>query len=274
MYPELFRIGDFVVTSFGAMMVLAFLAGYLQIAWGLTRNGAGDADDASAVVFAAGIGGIVGGKAYYAILYQDWHLLFDRAGLVWYGGLAGGALAVLLVIRRRRLPFPRVTDATLAAMALGYAVGRIGCFLVGDDYGRPTDSPLGVVFPEALPPATAGTFRHEYGLDIPAGVPDDAILPVHPTQLYETAMGLAVWGVGLVMLRRGARPGATALVVAALLAVERFVVEFFRAKDDRFLGSFTLAQAISLGLLVLVAGLAVAWYRGPGGRPAVPPEAP
>jgi phosphatidylglycerol---prolipoprotein diacylglyceryl transferase len=264
-YPELVRIGDFAITSFGAMMVVAFLAAYFQAAWGLRRLGVGDADDASAMVFAAGIGGIVGGKVYYAFLYGDWRLLFDRAGLVWYGGAIGGALLVMWVIRRRRLPFLGVADAVLPGVALGYAFGRIGCFLVGDDYGLPTDSAVGVVFPQGLPPATAGTFRHEYGMELPASLADDALVPVHPTQLYETAMALVIWAVGLAMLRGeaagGRRRGGVALALGALLAVERFVVEFFRAKDDRFFGDLTLAQLISLALLGLVAALWLAWRR-------------
>ncbi|HEX6202640.1 MAG TPA: prolipoprotein diacylglyceryl transferase family protein [Thermoanaerobaculia bacterium] len=268
MYPELVRIGDFVITSFGAMMVAAFLAGYFQTSWGLRRLGVGDADDASAMVFAAGVGGIVGGKVYYALLYGDWRLLFDRAGLVWYGGAIGGGLLVLWVIRRRRLPFAGVADAVMPGVALGYAIGRIGCFLVGDDYGRPTDSAVGVVFPQGLPPATAGTFRHEYGMEMPGVLADDALVPVHPTQLYETAMALVIWGVAVLMLRRGARRGATALVAGALLAVERFVVEFFRAKDDRFFGDLTLAQLISLALLALVAALWWLWRRRAEAAPA------
>jgi phosphatidylglycerol:prolipoprotein diacylglycerol transferase len=271
-YPEIVRIGDFAVTSFGVMMVAAFLAAYFQAAWGMRRIGVGDADDASAMVFAAGVGGIVGGKIYYAILYGDWRLIFDRAGLVWYGGMIGATLVVLWVIHRRRLPYLGVADAVLPGVALGYAVGRIGCFLVGDDYGRPTDSAVGVVFPQGLPPATAGTFRHEYGMELPASIPDDALVPVHPTQLYETAMALAIWGVGLLMLRRGARRGATGLALAALLAVERFVVEFFRAKDDRFFGDLTLAQLISLALLAVVAALWWAWRRRAGSTAAAVPS--
>lgn len=96
-------------------------------------------------------------------------------------------------------------------------------------------------------------------MDIPANVPDDQLMRVHPTQLYETGMSLIIWAVGLWMLKRGARPGATALTVLALLAVERLLVEFLRAKDDRFFGVFTLAQMISIGLLLLFAG--IAWYR-------------
>jgi len=271
-YPEIVRIGDFAITSFGVMMVAAFLAAYFQLAWGLRRLGAGDADDASAMVFAAGVGGIVGGKVYYAVLYGDWRLIFDRAGLVWYGGVLGATLLVLWVVHRRRLPVLGVGDAVGPGVAIGYAVGRIGCFLVGDDYGRPTDSALGVVFPQGLPPATAGTFRHEYGMELPASLADDALVPVHPTQLYETAMALAIWGLGLLMLRRGARRGATGLAMAVLLAVERFVVEFFRAKDDRFFGDLTLAQLISLAILALIAALWWAWRRRGASQAAAEPS--
>ena len=272
MYPEIVRIGDFAITSFGVMMVAAFLAAYFQLAWGLRRLGAGDADDASAMVFAAGVGGIVGGKVYYAVLYGDWRLIFDRAGLVWYGGVLGATLLVLWVVHRRRLPVLGVGDAVGPGVAIGYAVGRIGCFLVGDDYGRPTDSAIGVVFPQGLPPATAGTFRHEYGMELPASLADDALVPVHPTQLYETAMALAIWGLGLLMLRRGARRGATGLAMAVLLAVERFVVEFFRAKDDRFFGDLTLAQLISLAILALIAALWWAWRRRGASQAAAEPS--
>ena len=80
-------------------------------------------------------------------------------------------------------------------------------------------------------------------------------------------MALAIWGLGLLMLRRGARRGATGLAMAALLAVERFVVEFFRAKDDRFFGDLTLAQLISLAILALIAALWWAWRRR-GASPA------
>ncbi|HEX2253813.1 MAG TPA: prolipoprotein diacylglyceryl transferase [Thermoanaerobaculia bacterium] len=261
MYPELFRIGPVVITSFGAMMVLAFLAGYFQTVWGFKRLGIGDEDDAGAVLFAAGVGGILGSKIYYAALYGDWRLLLDRAGLVWYGGAILGSAAVLWTIRRRRLPLLAVADVILVGTAIGYAIGRIGCFLVGDDYGKPTDVPWGVRFPEAVPPATAGALRQDFPSLVPPDLPPDAIVPVHPTQLYETAMALAIWALGLWLFRRGVRPGGIALALAALLSVERFVVEIFRAKDDRFFGPFTLAQVISVAILGIVALLWARWRR-------------
>jgi prolipoprotein diacylglyceryltransferase len=91
-------------------------------------------------------------------------------------------------------------------------------------------------------------------------VASDTLLEVHPTQLYETSTALLIWGVGLVLLRRGWRPGMAGLVVLALLAVERFAVEILRAKDDRFLGVFTIAQIISVLTFVLVLTL-ILWRR-------------
>lgn len=259
MIQELFRIGSFSISPFGVMLVFAFLGSYLQLRWGLRKHGIGDEEDASAMVFAAGVGGIVGAKIYFAILNADWRLLFDRSGLVWYGGFILGTLGVLYTVRRRQLPGWETMDAAFPALALGYAIGRIGCFLVGDDYGRPTDLPWGVAFKNGLPSTTAGELRRTFGLDLPASIPDSELLRVHPTQLYETFAGLLIWGIGLWLFRRGVRPGGVALPVLALLAVERFLVEFVRAKDDRFFGPFTLAQVISVTVLLIA--LVLAWLR-------------
>lgn len=271
MYPEIFRIGEFSVSSFGLMLVCAFVAAYLQLAWGLKRLRVGNEEDASALLFAACLAGIVGSKVYYAALYGDWRLLFDRSGLVWYGGFLLGTLAVAFVLHRRRLPPWRTFDAATPGLALGYGIGRIGCFLVGDDYGVPTDLPWGVEFPRGLPPTYAGSLR-DFGVELPADVPNSELLAVHPTQLYETALALLIWWIGIRTLKRHAGrrgvPGATALLVIGLLAVERFLIEFLRAKDDRFLGMFTVAQAISVAVLAAVTVLWIRRRRSTGGRVA------
>jgi phosphatidylglycerol:prolipoprotein diacylglycerol transferase len=261
MIQELFHIGSFSISPFGVMLVFAFVAGYLQLRWGMRFQGIGDEEDASALIFAAGVGGIVGAKVYYAILYHSWRLLFDRSGLVWYGGFVLGAAAVLWTMRHRRLPAWPVADALAPALALGYAIGRIGCFLVGDDYGRPTSLPWGVAFPVGLPPTTAGSLRENFHVNLPASLGDSTLVRVHPTQLYETLTCLVIWWIGVKLLKRNAGPGSTALPILGLLAVERFLVEILRAKDDRFLGPFTLAQAISVLVVLVVVGLWLARRR-------------
>ncbi len=255
MIPELFRIGPLTISPFGLAMMAAFVAAYFQLRAAFRVNGAGDGEDASALVFWGGLAGIGGAKLYYALLYGDLSLLFERYGLVWYGGFIAATATLLWLIRHRRLPFAGAADALAASLALGYGIGRIGCFLVGDDYGVPTDRPWGVAFPRGLPPTTAGSLRAQFDVDIPAGIPDDALLRVHPTQLYETAAAVAIWLLALVLLRRRAPAGAAALAVLALLAAERFAVEMLRAKDDRFFGGLTLAQLISLAVLAAVTAL-------------------
>jgi phosphatidylglycerol:prolipoprotein diacylglycerol transferase len=258
MYPELITldlplIGRLTITSFGVMMALAFLTAYQVGRLEFGRMGK-DPELAGDVLLGALIGGIVGAKLYYVFLNWDLTvqnplgMLFSRAGLVWYGGFLGGAAGVILMIRRRGEAIPPLADAIAPALALGYAVGRIGCFLVGDDYGRPTDSWVGIAFPQGSPPSTAGNLREGFGVSVPASIPDSTVLQVHPTQLYEVGMSLLIF---LVLWRlRGDRPtGWLFSLWLALAGAERFIVEFFRAKDDRFFGALTLAQVISLCLI-------------------------
>ncbi len=259
MIQELFHIGSFSISPFGVMLVAALLTAYWQLLREMRRLGIGNDDDASSVVVACGLGGIVGGKIYYAILYRDWHLIYDRAGIVWYGCFVAGLAMLLWTMHRRRLPMAKTFDATAPALALGYGVGRIGCFLVGDDYGRPTDLPWGTVFKVGLPPTQAFELQDKFGLAIPPGVAPTDWVAVHPTQVYETLLAILIWGL-LLRFRKGERqPGSVFLLAVSLLALERFGIEFLRAKDDRFFGDFTLAQVISAVILVAVAF--VAWRR-------------
>lgn len=262
MIPELFRIGSFSISPFGLTMVLAFVASYFQLRRGMGQLGIGDEEDASAIVVAAGIGGILGAKIYYAALYADWRLIFSRSGLVWYGGFLLATAAVIWTVRRRRLPVLKTVDAGAVALPLGYAIGRVGCFLVGDDYGIPSSVPWAMEFRRGLPPTTAENMQRSFGVEIPAGVSGGDFVAVHPTQLYETLIALGIWLVARRLIGKVAA-GTTALGVFALMALERFGVEFFRAKDDRYLGHFTLAQLISLCVLALVVILWLRSSRGP-----------
>src|SRR5690349_900335 len=191
MWPTLVKVGNFEITTFGLMMFLAFIVSGWVLARQFRRYGL-EEELASSMVVAAAIGGIVGAKIYYAILFRDWHLLFDRAGLVWYGGLIGGFLACSWLIWRKRVDYLVAADATAPALAIGYAIGRIGCFLVGDDYGRPTNSWIGIAFPKGSPPTTAESLR-EFGVNVDPNIPPWQVLKVHPTQIYESLTAFVVF---------------------------------------------------------------------------------
>ncbi|HKO00280.1 MAG TPA: prolipoprotein diacylglyceryl transferase [Thermoanaerobaculia bacterium] len=250
MFPTLIKIGSFEITTFGLMMFLAFIAAGWVLSRQFRQYGLDDETASSMVMFAA-LGGILGAKIYYAILTRDWHNLLSRAGLVWYGGLIGGWAACSLLMRRRHVDYLVGCDAASPALAIGYSLGRIGCFLVGDDYGRPTDAWFGVAFPKGSPPTTAYSLR-EFGVKVADSIPDDAILRVHPTQLYESAAALVMFFILLALARRPHLKGRVFGAFLILLGIERFLVEIVRAKDDRFLGPFTIAQLISV--IIIIAG--------------------
>ena len=247
-YPFVFHIGPLEITGYGLMMMVAFLMGGWLIALELKRRGLSD-DYAADMIAAAVIGGIIGAKLWYVAVAQDLGALFSRGGLVWYGGFLGGTAAVIL--NGWRLKVPIRWTAQLAALALpaAYALGRIGCFLVNDDYGRPTDLPWAVKFPMGLPPSTAASMEQLFGIPVPTGIDPATVLAVHPTQIYEAILMLSafmlIWS-----LRKGGRPiGWVFGLYLAIAGVERFLIEILRAKDDRFLGPFTLAQLTSVVLI-------------------------
>jgi phosphatidylglycerol:prolipoprotein diacylglycerol transferase len=276
MYPVLFEIGGFEVTSFGVMIFLSFLTGAWILSLQLARRGM-DPEIAWEVLAVTAIAGVLGAKLYYMGLHwRDFAAdpvgeITSRAGLVWYGGLIGGALAFYWQAQRRRLPVATMFDSVAPGMGLAYAVGRVGCFLVGDDYGLPTDASVGIAFPQGSPPSTAGYFR-SLGVDIDPALPDGAVLAVHPTQLYEVAGGVIMFAILWQLSKRALRAGQLFGAFLVLYGIERFAVEFVRAKGDRFVFGLTTSQIASM--VAFGVGLWL-WTRRPG-RPttaAVAPEA-
>ncbi|HEX7051041.1 MAG TPA: prolipoprotein diacylglyceryl transferase [Longimicrobiales bacterium] len=267
MFPTLIDIGGFRITTFGLMLVLSILTGAWVLSKQLERR---EIDGAVAwdVATWVAIAGVLGAKLYFlalhwrAVVADPLGELLSRGGLVWYGGLLGGVLTFYWQVRRRNLPLGKMFDATAPALMLAYAVGRIGCFLVGDDYGLPTNGWMGIAFPEGAPPSTAGYLR-SVGADIPLSVPDATVLAVHPTQLYEVAAALVLFAILWKVSSRAWRPGRLFGLYLALYGVERFLIEFVRAKGDRFVFGLSTSQVASLILFVIAAYL---WR--PAGAPA------
>lgn len=245
MYPELFHVGGFTMNSFGVMMALAFIIGGVVARWQFKKRGVSP-DFIYGVVIAGVIGGLLGAKIHFLIIHPDlWpRNLLSGSGLVWFGGLFGALLAVVIVTLLSSQRLGAVMDATAVAVAMGYAIGRIGCLLRGDDYGTPTDLPWGMSFPQGIPATPPGVH-------------------VHPTQLYETAASLVIFALLVWVLGpRFRREGPLIFVYAMLAGVERFLVEFIRTNDPVALG-LTQQQWISIALLP-VGAVGIWWFATHG----------
>jgi phosphatidylglycerol---prolipoprotein diacylglyceryl transferase len=265
-YPFIIHLGPLEVTGYGLMLMVAFLMGGWLITRQLRENQLRE-DYAADIVAASVIGGIVGAKLWYVALTGDPGALLSRGGLVWYGGFIGGALAVILNGWRLKVPLRWTMQITAPALAAAYALGRVGCFLVNDDYGRPTELPWGLKFPEGLPPSTAGNLHQLFSVPMPQGIDPSTVLAVHPTQLYEVAAMLIVFAILWSLRKRGHPVGWLFGLYLVFAGLERFLVEFVRAKDDRLLGPFTLAQLTSVLILVLGFFLMAKWRKATNPAP-------
>ncbi|HEY0997293.1 MAG TPA: prolipoprotein diacylglyceryl transferase [Gemmatimonadaceae bacterium] len=270
-HPFAFGLGPLQFTGFGIAMLLAFVIAQVIVERELGRRGHyQEAYGTSDVVFAAVVGTLIGAKLYYVlVITQDVRDLFSRGGFVFWGGFMGSVLACFLVIRWRKLSFIRYADVAGVAIAAGYSVGRTGCWAVGDDYGRPWSGPLAVAFPNGAPPSTAGIMAHDFGVHFPAGTDLAQVIAVHPTQLYETLMGFVMFAILWRMRDHKHAEGWLFGVWCILAGLERFIIEFVRAKDDRFFGPLTAAQVIALAVMGVGVALMV-WRNRPGeGKPGI-----
>jgi phosphatidylglycerol:prolipoprotein diacylglycerol transferase len=261
-HPFQFSIGPLQFTAFGIAVVASFIVAQM-VSEQMMRLRGHDAAPIGDMILGAVVGGLLGAKLYFVVVLGNWDALWSRGGFVFWGGLIGGAIAVLIIARVKKVPIWRTLEVGAPAIAAAYAVGRTGCWGVGDDYGRPWNGPLAVQFPEGAPPSTAGIMQQEFGVEFPPGTDPATLVAVHPTQLYEVAMGLVMFAI-LWRLRRHRRAEGWLFGVYCVLAgVERFVVEFFRAKDDALGIGLTIAQTIALAAIVIGVALLLA-RRDPG----------
>jgi phosphatidylglycerol:prolipoprotein diacylglycerol transferase len=243
MVPVLLHLGPLTIYTFGAMMALGFLiAGYV-VSVELERKGL-DPEHAWSIVLWAAIGGIAGSRILAIV--ADWRSflahplasLLSGSGFVWYGGLIGGFASVTAFLRYWKLPWLRVVDTIAPGLAIGQAIGRIGCQVSGDgDWGKPTTLPWGMRYPDAI--VGWESWVRESGL--PADV------RVHPAPVYETLAYSAIFVLLWKLRRRGLADGSMLWAYLATSAVARFAIEAVRV-EPVLAGGLTQAQWIAIPL--------------------------
>jgi phosphatidylglycerol:prolipoprotein diacylglycerol transferase len=267
MYPVLFHIGSFPIYTYGVLTVVGFL---LALRWAYRQAPRAGLDPSK--VWNLGIYGILvallGSKVW--LIFTEWRYFtahpgeifsiatFQSAG-VFYGGVLAGILWVVLYTHFQKMPLLGVLDLTAAPIALGHAIGRLGCFAAGCCYGKPTSLPWGVTFTSPLAGKIAGTPLH---------------VSLHPTQLYES--GFEFLNV-LLLVWLGTRQHFSGQLIGAYFifyGIERGTIEFFRGDPGRtlmFHDTVSLMQFVSVGLIVSGGFL---WWRGLRGSAPIPPATP
>ena len=246
MLPYL-HLGWLNLPTFGLMLWFAAVAGAILVDRGFKREGI--AADAVGMVAFALVAGLVGAKLWHILdspaefKFEGWRVLWDTAGFAWYGGMVFGILALVVQGVHAKIGALRTLDLCAPAAAIGYGIGRIGCFLSGDGcYGI-------VIKPVHL----FGTTFHPWGMAFPHGI-EPIFQPVYPTPLYELGAGLVIGGY---LWWRAGKPHAVGVIVGQYLALAgaaRFLVEFIR-RNPKVLWGLSNAQLASAGSVV--AGIAL-----------------
>lgn len=243
MHPICFYIGSRPIYWYGVMVATAFLTAVLN--WHLiARREHRPPGFATDMAFWIMLAGILGARAAYVLANLDYYLAepgkvlrIDLGGLIYYGGFIGGILAVIAFARFNKLRMWSMGDYAITSIPLAHAIGRIGCFLNGCCYGTPTDLPCAVVFDEVAR---------------------------HPTQLYEAAGNLAVFGLLTWFYFRRKREGTVLALYLMTYPILRFLLEFLRGDERLRIAGLSLAQHLSIGLFVF--GV-VLWFVLPQKEP-------
>lgn len=242
MYPILFKVGPITVYAYGTMLAIAFIVG-LYLARQEFKKRKINPDFAYDFALAIALGSIIGARLFYIIGHWSYYhshlgeiIQVQQGGLVFYGGLLGGILGAWLIVRLRRLSLLKVADSLASPLALGTAIGRIGCFLNGCCYGIPTKLPWGIKF-----------------FDVPR----------HPSQIYELLQSLAIFL--FLYLYAGKKvklksDGSIFLIYLLLYSFGRFWLEFLR-DSPHILRYFTFSQLASLVIFVVAGYLFFQRFR-------------
>ena len=264
MYPKLFTIGDFVQHTYGLLVALGFVVA-LWLVTRLARRDGLDADRVFNLAVYSALAGFLGAKLLFLVTDWEYYMLNPRqalslqslqAGGVFYGGFLGAVIFAAWYTRRARLPFWKTGDAVVPAVALGHAVGRLGCFSAGCCWGTPSTLPWAVTFTDPYAKEIVG---------VPLGI------PLHPTQLYEAFVEFAIFGILIYLASRKKFDGQIFWSYVAMYSVGRFVIEFFRGDLERGFvlgGSLSTSQVIAALLLAVATFALIALGRLPRHRTA------
>lgn len=250
MHQTLIDAGWFQVRSYGFMLALSFLVGIYLAAWRAKRRGVKPQYMLDLSVYII-LSAVVGSRFLYVLFHlEDYSSPLEffalwEGGATFYGGLALSLAASVWFTRRKGLSFLAVADIMAPSIALGMALTRVGCFLSGCCFGRPTDAAWGVLFP-----TTCQAGRYSADMAIELGVD---VVHLHPTQLYSLFYGLAIFAVLLLVDRRFARRGALFGLLLVLAGLSRFAVDFFRFYEvsATTIGGLTVSQLTAIGLVAL-----------------------
>ncbi len=251
MYPILFKIGPLTVHTYGLMVATGILAG-VALAEFLFRREGGEPGKIIDLALIAVIGGIIGARALFIVVNLDYFLnnpleilMIWRGGLVFYGGMTGGALGLIAAVYFNRMQLLRTLDVSAAGLTMGHALGRIGCFSAGCCYGKPTDLPWAVIFTDPLSLATGVLHT-----------------PVHPTQLYSFS-GLLLLTIYLVWLHSRKRfHGQLMTTYLIIYSLFRFSVEFLRGdpRGSMDILGITLSTSQIVSLVILPVGVVLYFF--------------
>ncbi|MDD2201516.1 MAG: prolipoprotein diacylglyceryl transferase [Firmicutes bacterium] len=237
MYPILFHVGKFPVYSWGTSLAVAFVVSALYAVWQGKKKGI-DPDDIIDLALYACIASILGGRILFVLLnissyiHNPVSILWMRdGGLSFFGGLAGGILAGLILVKRRGISVGKMADVAAPAIAIGYAIGRLGCLLNGCCYGK-----VAVDLPWALACGTDGA-------------------PRHPTQIYAIIYTIIILFILRAWEGRKRSEGEVMWAYVGLYSVARFIVEFWRTGARDYFAPFTATQAACIVLAILGFGV-------------------
>lgn len=277
MYQVLFQIPNTPIRiyGFGFMLFLALVLSLNLASW-RARKGRLDDEIISDLAFAVILCGLVGARFFYVVQHRENidgildAFKFWNGGIVLYGSFIGAGLGYLIVWWRRRFPFWAVADAIAPAMALGVALGRVGCFLNGCCFGDVCD-PAEVPWAMTFPAHTLPWLEHVETARIAAEAPRS--LPVHPTQLYSAVDGVLLMALLLAYFPLRHRDGQVFALLLVTYPISRFLIEHLRADEGVFFAGMTISQTLSFGVLTAGVLLWAMFQRRPAGRHADGDEA-